>query len=279
MAANSDGLRLQVQRLDNGTFIATFLLSVNDSDNERSLESLLNPRRPPYDDEGALYYVIVVICIYGLSIILMIASLVRKNKKDNGIINYMKDMDKVRRLERRQQKYKTRLMMQKKRPKNATRYNRSTFPRPNNSGSDAERSRYDDLKSPSLEWQRPEVVQNPCQMMSSSGADHDSLMKSTSDPGYGTKAKVRSSLEPGAYCYTRTLRPLERGSDTEMLINWEDGSSLTPEPPSPSLAVLKEEEEEGENKGDRTARSKENREKQIIVNINNVETKLLVSIV
>ena len=105
------GIRLHVQRLDNESFIATILRP-----NETSIdvEEFLNHRNPPYDDRGALYYVVVVILIYGLSIILMISSSVRKGKKDNGVNNYMRDMDKLRQLERRQQKSRIRLCMQKK---------------------------------------------------------------------------------------------------------------------------------------------------------------------
>ena len=289
MAANSDGLRLQVQRLDNGTFIATFLLGVNGSESERSLESLLNPARPDYDDRGALYYVIVVICIYGISIILMIASLVRKNTKDNGIVNYMKDIDKVRQLERRQQKYRTRLMMQKKKPKNVLRQHRLPLQQRDVMSAGGGKSPFLDNRksSPCRQWNRSELDPDRDSETTprSTGAgpgtfasgDHVPLIESKSDPDYGTQTRSRSD-EPGVYCYTRTLRPLERGADTEMLMHWDDGA-LTPEPSSPSLAVLKEEEEEGDNEGDATRRGDVNKDKQITVNINNVETKLLVSVV
>ena len=45
---------------------------------------------PSTDDIGALYYVVAVILIYGLSIVLMIASHIRKNKQDNQLKAYLK---------------------------------------------------------------------------------------------------------------------------------------------------------------------------------------------
>ena len=53
------------------------------------------------DDAGALYYVIAVILIYGLSIFLMIASHMRKNKHDCQLRHYLKDMAALRKAERR----------------------------------------------------------------------------------------------------------------------------------------------------------------------------------
>ena len=41
-------------------------------------------------------------------------SSMKKSQHDNGVNTYMKDLDNVRRLERRQEKFKTRLAMQKK---------------------------------------------------------------------------------------------------------------------------------------------------------------------
>ena len=95
-------VKFQVERVDNDTFLAT-LVSQSNTSHFYATRS--------YDDEGALYYVVAVVFIYGFSIILMIGSLIKKNKADNGVSKYMKDMDKVRRMERRQQKYQTRLAM------------------------------------------------------------------------------------------------------------------------------------------------------------------------
>ena len=68
-----------------------------------------------YDDTGALYYVIAVVLMYGCSIVLMIGSSIKKSKNDNGVRKYMKDLDKIKRLARRQEKFKARLLMYGKR--------------------------------------------------------------------------------------------------------------------------------------------------------------------
>ena len=97
-------LELQIVQLQNKSWIAVLLESENST---ASTEA-------PYDDQGALYYVVAVVMIYGFSIILMIASFIKKSRHDNGLSKYMEDMDKVRQLERRQQKFKTRMAMQNK---------------------------------------------------------------------------------------------------------------------------------------------------------------------
>ena len=56
----------KIEQNDNGTFIA----SVQQD----------GRRLPHQDDVGALYYVVAVILIYGCSILMMIASYIRKNK-------------------------------------------------------------------------------------------------------------------------------------------------------------------------------------------------------
>lgn len=53
------------------------------------------------DDVGALYYVVAVILIYGCSILMMIASYIRKNKVDRRLNRYLKEMANVRKRERR----------------------------------------------------------------------------------------------------------------------------------------------------------------------------------
>lgn len=50
----------------------------------------------PSDDVGALYYVVAVIFIYGCSILMMIASYIRKNNADRRINRYLKEMTNVR---------------------------------------------------------------------------------------------------------------------------------------------------------------------------------------
>lgn len=61
-----------------------------------------DPRRAGEDDIGALYYVVAVILIYGLSIVMMIASHIRKNKQDNQLRTYLKEMAKLRKDDRRE---------------------------------------------------------------------------------------------------------------------------------------------------------------------------------
>ncbi|BFZ16680.1 hypothetical protein BsWGS_19719 [Bradybaena similaris] len=61
-----------------------------------------DPRRTSDDDIGALYYVVAVILIYGLSIVMMIASHIRKNKQDNQLRTYLKEMAKLRKDDRRE---------------------------------------------------------------------------------------------------------------------------------------------------------------------------------
>lgn len=54
------------------------------------------------DDIGALYYVVAVVLIYGLSIVMMIASHIRKNKQDNQLRTYIKEMALLRKTDRRE---------------------------------------------------------------------------------------------------------------------------------------------------------------------------------
>ena len=60
-------------------------------------------RKHADDDVGALYYVIAVIFIYGCSILMMIASYIRKNKTDRKLNRYLKEMANVRKRERQMQ--------------------------------------------------------------------------------------------------------------------------------------------------------------------------------
>ncbi|XP_005102799.1 uncharacterized protein LOC101863595 [Aplysia californica] len=61
-----------------------------------------DPRRGQDDDIGALYYVVAVIFIYGLSIVMMIASHIRRNKQDNQLRTYLKEMATLRKSDRRE---------------------------------------------------------------------------------------------------------------------------------------------------------------------------------
>lgn len=54
------------------------------------------------DNVGSLYYVVAVIFIYGFSIVLMIASHIRKNQQDNQLRTYLKEMALLRKKDRRE---------------------------------------------------------------------------------------------------------------------------------------------------------------------------------
>ena len=48
------------------------------------------------DNIGALCYVVVIILLYACSILMMIASYIRKNKEDRRLKRYLKEMAFVR---------------------------------------------------------------------------------------------------------------------------------------------------------------------------------------
>ncbi len=96
---------LRIHRISNDTYIATFVGNPN-----ATMEGMVNYHKD-YDNQGALYYVVAVVLIYGCSIVLMIASLIKKTHADHGLSKYMRDLDTVRRVELRQAKFKTRLAM------------------------------------------------------------------------------------------------------------------------------------------------------------------------
>ena len=101
--SGSSPVKFHVVMVDNRTFYASVI------GKNKTVQSLNIFEKQPYDDTGALYYVVVVLCIYAFSIILMIGSVIKKSKHDNGVTKYMKGMDKIRRMERREQKFKIRL--------------------------------------------------------------------------------------------------------------------------------------------------------------------------
>jgi hypothetical protein len=281
MAEETARLRLHVQQLNNGTFIATFLHGTNDSETSRRLDHFLSPYNPPYDDRGALYYVVAVILIYGMSIILMIGSLVRKNQKDSGITNYMKDMDKVRCLERRQQKFKTRLAMQRS-AKNVLGSNKTVLTIPSasqNVPTNAEWSpsdyismrhdsgtsmwstdsnsgaNMDDSQSPLLKTGIPEEYHNQ---------RNDSGRSRRKETGDSCNIQMPSREDDHDECGTMTYLARDK--------------SLPPEPPSPSLAVLQEEEEEEDEEVQLMGIIYvERNDRNILINIDDVETELVAS--
>ncbi|CAD5118573.1 DgyrCDS7261 [Dimorphilus gyrociliatus] len=98
--------RLKIQDIGNETLIASVQTNANSS---------FNAYKRNEDSIGALYYVCVVVVIYGFGIVLMIGSVINKGKQDKSFRKYLSDMDKVKRLERKEEKIKTRLLMEKKR--------------------------------------------------------------------------------------------------------------------------------------------------------------------
>lgn len=78
-------------------------LRLHDMGNDTWLGYIEDRRRyNENDDIGALYYVIAVIFIYGLSIVMMIASHIRKNKQDCQLRAYLKEMAILRKADRRE---------------------------------------------------------------------------------------------------------------------------------------------------------------------------------
>lgn len=74
---------------------------VHTSNNETYV-AIVDTRETNYDNIGALYYVVAVVMIYGLSIVMMIASHIRRNKQDGQLRAYLKDMAALRKKNRRE---------------------------------------------------------------------------------------------------------------------------------------------------------------------------------
>ncbi|XP_060071868.1 uncharacterized protein LOC132551751 [Ylistrum balloti] len=71
--------------------------------NNHTMEAVVETiRKSDSDDIGALYYVVAVVFIYGFSIVMMIASHIRKNKQDNQLRVYLKEMAVLRKNDRRE---------------------------------------------------------------------------------------------------------------------------------------------------------------------------------
>lgn len=100
-----NGFEMKVRNIGNETFIASI------REHSNSTDSQIYKRND--DAAGALYYVCAVIVIYGFGIILMIASVINKGKHDKSIYKYIADLDNLKRMEKRKEKFKTRLLMQK----------------------------------------------------------------------------------------------------------------------------------------------------------------------
>lgn len=97
----------RLQKMDNKRHMhGSFTFKVEQSDNGSFVASIIQEtKRREDDDVGALYYVIVVIMIYGCSILMMIASYIRKNNMDRKLNRYIKEMANVRKRERQFQMF------------------------------------------------------------------------------------------------------------------------------------------------------------------------------
>lgn len=78
---------VQVERYDNGSLVAAVVPST-----QLYVED---------DSIGALCYVVVIIILYACSILMMIASYIRKNREDQRLKRYLKEMAFVRKREMR----------------------------------------------------------------------------------------------------------------------------------------------------------------------------------
>ncbi|ESO86717.1 hypothetical protein LOTGIDRAFT_166990 [Lottia gigantea] len=72
------------------------------SEKNESWVGYIEDPRDRYDESGALFYVVAVVMIYGLSIVMMIASHIRKNKQDSHLRIYLKEMAVLRKNDRRE---------------------------------------------------------------------------------------------------------------------------------------------------------------------------------
>ena len=109
-------LRLIILQINNNTYEAEIQGHVNSTQ-----VRLIQVPPQEYDGRGALYYVVIVLRIYAFSIILMIGSSIKKSQDDMSISKYMKGMDKLRNIEKRQQKFKARVLFHQLESRNGER--------------------------------------------------------------------------------------------------------------------------------------------------------------
>ena len=100
----------KIQQETNGSYLA---IAVNETGHYVTTVNPAAAEEDLGDARGALTYVVAVICMYGFSIILMIASSVKRNEVDKGMSKYLNDLEKVVRVQKRQEKLKTRMAMHK----------------------------------------------------------------------------------------------------------------------------------------------------------------------
>ena len=103
-------LTIQILQFRNGSYVTGIKEQLITSSNSTS-----TLHHAAYDGDGALMYVIAVILMYGFSILLMIGSSMRKsNNQDHAMMLYHKDNERVKNLERKQEKFKAKLLMHNK---------------------------------------------------------------------------------------------------------------------------------------------------------------------
>ncbi len=78
---------------------SSFTFKIEQDQNGTFMASVVHEAKREQDDVGALYYVVAVIFIYGCSILMMIASYIRKNKTDRKLNRYLKEMAYLRKNE------------------------------------------------------------------------------------------------------------------------------------------------------------------------------------
>ena len=87
----------EIKHLENGTYLAS------------AVGSSTAAKVDTYDHDGAVKYVLAVLIVYGMSIFIMIASLIRKSHSshdDGSVESYFKEIKTIRMTERRQHKQK-----------------------------------------------------------------------------------------------------------------------------------------------------------------------------
>ena len=91
----------KVSKIGNNTFEAT-VLQQNDTS---------SAPHPSDDPEGALYYVVVVLSVYAFAIVMFIGSFVKKSDKDVGLSSYMRELEKLKNMDKKQEKFRLQLTM------------------------------------------------------------------------------------------------------------------------------------------------------------------------
>lgn len=107
---NNNDFKIRITKINNNTYIAKFENNIHLPYNYSVGNSSADVTS--YNGQGAMLYICAVILIYGFSIVFMIGSSVKKSMTSHqGLSKYMQDLHKLRMIERRQSKFRTRLAM------------------------------------------------------------------------------------------------------------------------------------------------------------------------